>query len=390
MNCPICSAVVDDQKEHCPQCGFNLQLGPRAEPEPVSGKEAPPPEPPPAAERAEAAKPVLAAGEPPTPADKGALVTPCERCGESRVDAIFRCGRRASGDCPYQEHRRSWGDRQVGCRIIGAAIALGAALFIYLGGVVMDGQAAVRAVGIVMVAGGILVLSARQESLIHSVSKAQLKRVTLWGRELRRELITALERIPLHLPLDKPLHYPPSVAALATQDGKSVVRAAVIGLLADGKIGALVYHTHRLRPDGAAVRSHRAFVFKQGSVSDRTWITRYWLEEALLREFVEGKTVEKAVYAILKSSSDPGSWLVKQVQQVAVRRGWGRWESRMGIPFVKRYEPNPEHTDSMARERAIMGQLAQALDAQHPALSTVLDQEIRRAFDSRTRTNDPC
>ena len=124
-NCPICSTTVHDQVELCPQCGFNLRLGPPAEQEPRPRKEARPPEPDPTPEEVETAEPVQPIGEPSPPVEERTILTRCEQCGESRVDAIFRCQQRPLGNCPYGEKPISNWDPKVGRVVIIVAVVLG-------------------------------------------------------------------------------------------------------------------------------------------------------------------------------------------------------------------------------------------------------------------------
>lgn len=362
MHCPICSAVVNDQVEHCPQCGFNLRLGPPAGQEPRPKKRVRLPEPDPAPERAKVAEPMQSTGEPSSPAEKGTILTRCERCSETGVDAIFRCRERALGGCPWQEERHS--NR------------------------VRNTQEPLGKVGAALIIGGGRLLGVRWEQLLHSASGSRLQRTTLWGRELQRQFTTAPELVQIDLSLDKPLQYPPSVAALATRKAVSVVRAAVIGLLTDRKVDPLVYHTYRLGPDGASKRSHSTYLFKRFHPPGEDRIARSWLETQFLGWSAEGRPIEKIVHRILvKDRSDPGRWLLKRVQDYAVRRGWGRWKFPA---FLKRFETDPEHYESLALERKVLEQLSRALAEAQPALSRALDEGIRKGIASRTKQSDPC
>ncbi len=378
MNCPICSAEVDGRVEHCPRCGFNLRLGPRAETEPVSKEQARPPEPSPASERADAAEPVPVTGEPLPPADSGTPVTRCERCGESRVDSIFRCGDRASSQCPYVEEQRPKRLPSVASILVCAVAAMGlGALTLPLTG---SPLAALSAAGVALIIGGYLVSSIRLEQLIYRSTRAQLERVTLWGHELRRHFVTPPELVKLDLSPVSSLRYPPSVAVLTTHDAAAVVRAALIGLMMDEQIHPLQYRFHRLGPDGASTSSQDYCLLSRGGPEGEAR-AKGWLEGALFRASAGRPTVDKVVHDIYdKDKSDPGSWLLKQVQESAASRGWG--QIRGGL-FLKQFEPGPEHIESLAQDRTIMERLSRALAAAHPSFSRALDAGIRRGIDSR-------
>lgn len=378
MNCPICSAEISGQPELCPQCGFNLRLGPPAELEPKSQTESPSPEPELMPEPADAAEPVPVIAEPRPPAGSGVAVTRCERCGETRVDAIFRCGDRASSQCPYVEEQRPRRLPARGLIFISAAAAVGLGV---LGlAVTKSILAALLAAAVALIIGGYLVYSVRIEQLVHRSTAAQLGRISLWGREFQRHFTTAPEPVKLDLPPVSSLRYPPSIAFLGTRDAVGVVRAALIGLIAGGRIQPLQYRVYRLGSDGIS-RSWQDFCRLDRDGPEGEASARSWLEGALLRASTERPTLDRVVHDIFdKDKSSPESWLLSQIQKSAASRGWG--ELTGGL-LRRQFQPAPEHVESMAQDREVIERLSRELEAANPSFSRALDDGIRRGIGSR-------
>jgi hypothetical protein len=350
----------------------------------------------------------------------------CERCGRQAGLLMLDCPERQLGSCMYTVQRNRV-NSLVGYTLLAAGIASAFIDFFVLALLLLKSTSPLPLTGWLVMAAIMLVVSAailafgvysvigEQVSLYNAETGQMWQRQGLDRLEIRRLIINQIEPLPLDAYLNLTCNWPASLSALLVQTpavtgldiaasnpginamisaiarnpAAYLVEAALLGLLADRRISlcrAYVQTSYFGRPPRQVVE----YLVKPGEVSWQG--AEGWLEQRILyavtswsqykeaRDWPQGTPIKALVRAIYpRDQSSPGSWLINQVLDDAVKRNLGTIAGMLR----HRLEPNPDLAGRLAGEARNVKEVYYQLGRVFPEFIRDLDAKIRQGISSR-------
>jgi hypothetical protein len=324
----------------------------------------------------------------------------CNRCGRE-AEAIFACPERSAGNCAFVEQRGSSKPRTaqaVPFIIIGFVVLYVLLLFTNWDLLVLGLVSAVIGLALWRLS--------RDVQLYDSRSGLKLQRTTWAGFGLTYTWITTGRLLPIQLKPSRPLTYPLSIAALAAHSGSlgsiqtkqaaNILRAALIGLLAEQclhvyRVQSYVFRKWQRSP--ALVAHHVvAAACAQGHGIGA-------LEDAILAALTArpatapakaSRTDDRSIYDLVMAIDSVGGasysgWLVGRVAGDALSRGIGELQGQW---FWKRIKVPPAQAEAVANQHKTTQALSERLEQLYPAFSRELDKHVLKAIVAREPSAD--
>jgi hypothetical protein len=263
-------------------------------------------------------------------------------------------------------------------------------------------------VGVLVLLGlycGPLLALYRRVEISHLNTGLKWQQSSLLGYVRKRVLTTNPERLPVDLALSRPLACPPSVTQFpemsavwsrtATKDAIPVIRAALLGLLAQEMIQVYrcqeyvawwrqgfeqARNIHMLAP------TEKALVTSvDGALESKMMdVLQSWARTEKLLSTDKSTVYQLARSVYERDVSDPDRWMTDLVAKDAVARGW----ARSVVAGKKRLEVEAIDPERLRSEKNAVGELSFQLDELHPDFSRELNKQIADAIRSREQQPD--
>ena len=350
----------------------------------------------------------------------------CERCGREAGRPMLDCPERQFGSCNYTVQRNRLnslgGYILLFVGILSAFFDLGI-LVILLSGLMPP----LSVISWLVLVGSILVFSTlilaigaysalgEQLTLYNTETGQMWQRRSLGQWEFRWVIINKLEPLPLDAYLRWSLNWPASLSALladtsplagldkpADKSGVSALisgiarnpavylfEAALLGLVADQRIRLCRVEVQRSyfgRPpkpmvEYLATPGEVSWQGAKGSLEQRIlFVVNRWLQYKEARDWPQGTPISALVHAIYThDQSNPGGWLLRQVQEDAVKHSLGTLQGKLR----RHFEPNPDLAAQVAGEARSVRVVYTQLGRVFPEFIRELDFKIRKGIASR-------
>jgi hypothetical protein len=333
-------------------------------------------------------------------------VPSCQQCEKEGWKAIFTCLERPSGHCPYIDEWRK--DETAG--IVNLEELPLSGLYLFIGMLICfapciclvflpqlfppgwESKMWIYSIPVVVLLFFMLATPLTKVQLHHPGSGIRLQRITLGNIELSRTWLTKEEPIPVEMGFAQQLLYPPSVTALAAgQSGAAILRATLIGLLAQKYVQ--IYHYQSCRRKTGSIRPtiQDQYMIIATQRADQPQVAGE-LEKRIVQVLANASASKEAkewpkvppivhlVSAIYDSDeNNPEKWLTELVTRNAVNQGWGE----MTGTWRKQFTWNIIAADHIRPEYQIIQMLTDQLANSHPELLRTFDQQIKMGIASR-------
>lgn len=346
----------------------------------------------------------------------------CEQCGRHTWDDLFACPERPNGGCPFLLENVG-GSRltRLAAAVVFWALALGALWLArqpddYLTRLVVLALAAIF--GAAGLLGVVSLFSEPSYLLVNRATGASWHRIILAGWTISDQITLPTEPLPLDLPLNRRLHYPPSISALCPESGIlpdddrqraiDITLHSLIALAAQGFLSVRIarrydrYWGRPLKLDSVK------YVLEPGPLADlddpdgaleerlmaavRQWPERTPASAVKIRRLAvswqipprQGVEVDRLLAAIFDSDErDPYHQLVMLVEEDVLARGLCRRSDLLPTGGRAAYEIQPPHADRMREESEAVHALQAQLARTHPDLLRALRYAIDTGIESR-------
>jgi hypothetical protein len=271
-----------------------------------------------------------------------------------------------------------------------------------------------------MLAIGVYMTFGEQVTLFNPETGRMWQRRSLWGREVRRVVVTDVEALPLDMYLRWSLTYPTSLSALtvkappsvgiALPGGSTILKtmiasiggnpasylfeAALLGLVQQSQVGIRKARLERSSFGRPPRQADEYLVVAGEAINERSLdgvlerdivnIVKGWTKRAEARQWPQGAPIYELVRGIYPADqSSPGDWLVHRVQDDAVKRGLGTVHGRLRRSFELGASAIVQLDDEARQVSTIYTQLARV----YPDFIRYLDSKVRQGIASRQESS---